>query len=105
MPTFASSCISSPRRDGVGASRHRVHRLWKRERLQVGKRCGKKRKRAREKAVPAPRVIGVLGRLFAQHGAPAFIKSDNGPEFIALALQVWLSEQEAKTHDIDPARP
>src|SRR5207249_6710664 len=31
-------------RKGIHASRNRVHRLWKQERLQVKKRTGKKRK-------------------------------------------------------------
>lgn len=34
-------------------------------------------------SLPAQAVIAVLARLFAQHGAPEFLRSDNGPEFIA----------------------
>ncbi|MSU65227.1 MAG: transposase [Opitutus sp.] len=41
----------------------------------------------------------------AQHGAPEFIRSDNGPEFIAKELQRWLAEQNIKTISITPASP
>jgi putative transposase len=37
-----------------------------------------------------------------QHGAPEFIRSDNGPEFIAKELQRWLA---AQTNYITPASP
>ena len=32
------------------------------------------------------RVIEVLARLMSERGAPAFIRRDNGPEFVSLAL-------------------
>jgi putative transposase len=35
----------------------------------------------------AERVIGVLTGLFALHGPPAHLRSDNGPEFVATALR------------------
>ena len=38
----------------------------------------------------AREVIGVLEILIAQQTAPQFLRSDNGPEFIAQALQQWL---------------
>ena len=50
-------------------------------------------------------VIATLARLFALHGAPQFLRSDNGPEFVARALQAWLSEQNAQTHYIAPGSP
>ena len=36
--------------------------------------------------IPAHRVVRVLERLSTERGYPAFIRSDNGPEFIAAAL-------------------
>ncbi len=48
-------------------------------------------------SIPAHRVIAVVERLFAAHGAPAYIRSDNGPEFIGLALQLWLAGQQVTT--------
>jgi putative transposase len=43
-----------------------------------------------ERSITAEDVIGTLARLFRQRGAPAFIRSDNGPEFVAAALKRWL---------------
>jgi putative transposase len=44
-----------------------------------------------ECSITAEDVIGSLVGLFGQRGAPAFIRSDNGPEFIARALKRWLA--------------
>lgn len=55
--------------------------------------------------MPASRVIAVLDALFAIHGAPAFLRSDNGPEFIAQAVQTWLKEQGVQTAYIEPGKP
>ena len=62
-------------------------------------------------SMPAERVIAVLARLFKEHGAPRFLRSDNGPEFIAHALQAWMASQQTctgerpKTHFIAPGSP
>ena len=50
-------------------------------------------------------VIQVLASLFEQHGAPQFIRSDNGPEFIAQELGSWLAQHQTKTLYIDPGCP
>jgi putative transposase len=55
--------------------------------------------------LPAERVIGVLNRLFVTHGPPQFLRSDNGPEFVAQAIQGWLALQHATTLYIDPGCP
>ena len=47
----------------------------------------------------------VLLRLFALHGAPAFLRSDNGPEFVQNDLQAWLSTQKVQTLYIEPGCP
>ena len=47
----------------------------------------------------------MLQRLFAQRGAPMYVKSDNGPEFIAQRVTTWLGEQHVDTHFIDPGSP
>jgi len=57
------------------------------------------------RSFPARWVLAVLKRLFAEHGPPEFMRSDNGPEFIAHAIKDWLAEQGAKTLYIDPASP
>ncbi|HJN87965.1 MAG TPA: IS3 family transposase [Dehalococcoidia bacterium] len=50
-------------------------------------------------------VIDVLTDLFILRGVPAFIRSDNGPEFIAEAVQKWIKAVGAKTAYIAPGSP
>lgn len=58
-----------------------------------------------DSSMPAERVIEVLKRLVEEHGTPAYLRSDNGPEFIALALRLWLAGQEVQTLYIAPGSP
>jgi putative transposase len=51
------------------------------------------------------RVIEVLTRLVSQHGAPLFLRSDNGPEFVSLAVLEWLAHVGIGTALIDPGKP
>ena len=53
----------------------------------------------------AERVIGVLTALVAPHGAPGHLRSDNGAEFVATAVQLWLAECGVETLYIDPGKP
>ena len=53
----------------------------------------------------AERVIGVLMALIAQHGAPGYLRSDNGAEFVATVVQLWLSECGVQTLYIEPGKP
>ena len=41
-------------------------------------------------------VIGVLRTLIAQYGVPHFLRSDNGPEFIARAVKGWLAHNKQR---------
>jgi len=50
-------------------------------------------------------VIDVLKYLFSVRGVPGFIRSDNGPEFIANAIKDWLSNSGVKTLYIEPGSP
>lgn len=50
-------------------------------------------------------VIAVLQGLFAAHGRPAFIRSDNGPEFIAKALRSWLARTQVGPLYVAPGSP
>jgi putative transposase len=50
-------------------------------------------------------VIEVLADLFILRGVPAYIRSDNGPEFVAEAVQRWINAVGAKTAYIEPGRP
>ena len=36
------------------------------------------------------------------HGTPEHIRSDNGPEFVAYAIQDWLAARQIKTLYIKP---
>ena len=38
-------------------------------------------------------------------GPPVYVRSDNGPEFIALALREWMAAIGAKTAYIEPGSP
>lgn len=53
----------------------------------------------------AERVIGVLTALVGQHGAPAHLRSDNGAEFVATAVQTWLAQCGVQTLYIEPGKP
>ncbi|MBL6934720.1 MAG: IS3 family transposase [Alphaproteobacteria bacterium] len=50
-------------------------------------------------------VIDVLTDLFIMRGVPAFIRSDNGPEFIAQNVRDWINAVGAKTAYIVPGSP
>ncbi|RZL29183.1 MAG: IS3 family transposase, partial [Sphingomonas sp.] len=50
-------------------------------------------------------VIDVLSDLFILRGVPGHIRSDNGPEFVAKALQAWITGVGAKTAYITPGSP
>jgi putative transposase len=132
-------------------NRKRVHRLWKRAKLQVrrAKRPRTRRERppplaaaypnhvwaydfvqdqdmhgttlciltvldeftreglaiAVAEATSAEWVISVVTQLIARHGAPAYLRSDNGAEFVASAVQAWLARRQVRTLYIDPGCP
>ena len=50
-------------------------------------------------------VIDALTDLFILRGVPDFIRSDNGPEFIAQAVRDWIAAVGAKTAYIEPGSP
>jgi len=50
-------------------------------------------------------VIDVLSDLFILRGVPGHIRSDNGPEFVAKAVQKWIHAVGAKTAYITPGSP
>ena len=58
-----------------------------------------------ERSITAEDVVSTLARLFAQRGAPSFIRSDNGPEFIARAVKRWLAASGVETLYIEPGAP
>ncbi|MPR13761.1 IS3 family transposase, partial [Microvirga tunisiensis] len=50
-------------------------------------------------------VIDVLSDLFILRGVPGHIRSDNGPEFVAKAVQEWITAVGARTAYIAPGSP
>lgn len=50
-------------------------------------------------------VIDALSDLFILRGVPAYIRSDNGPEFIAEKVRSWIAAVGAKTAYIEPGSP
>jgi len=49
--------------------------------------------------------ILLLAELFLHHGVPQYIRSDNGPEFIARKLRGWLKTLQVEPLDIEPGSP
>ena len=60
--------------------------------------------RARRKLSSAD-VIDVLTDLFVLRGVPAYIRSDNGSEFVAEAVRRWIAAVGAQTAFIEPGSP
>jgi putative transposase len=58
-----------------------------------------------ERSITAAEVVKTLNRLFAERGEPAYIRSDNGPEFIAKAIKRWLASSGVETLYIEPGAP
>jgi putative transposase len=56
-------------------------------------------------SIRSRRVIEILSRLVSVHGAPRYLRSDNGPEFIATAILRWLLAAQIETAFIDPGKP
>jgi len=55
--------------------------------------------------IRSPRVIEVLSRLVSERGAPLFLRSDNGPEFVSRALLTWITSMGIDIALIDPGKP
>jgi len=56
-------------------------------------------------SIRSRRVIDVLARLISVHGAPLFLRSDNGPEFVSRAILEWIAQAGIGTALIDPGKP
>jgi len=50
-------------------------------------------------------VLNALADLFLEKGLPQYIRSDNGPEFVALELRKWLTSLGVSTLFIEPGSP
>jgi len=56
-------------------------------------------------SIRARDVLTVLQRTMQQHGRPQFLRSDNGSEFTAIAVQQWLHDQHVGPNFIAPGHP
>lgn len=58
-----------------------------------------------ERRLRADDVLFCLTELFATHGVPEYIRSDNGPEFTARVVRQWLRHLGVQTLYIEPGSP
>ena len=59
-----------------------------------------------DRSIEADRVVSVLDRLaIPRGGAPAFVRFDNGPEFVAHAVADWCRFTSYDSVSIDPGSP
>jgi putative transposase len=58
-----------------------------------------------DRGITSEDVIDTLSELMAMRGVPKHIRSDNGPEFIARAIQRWLAQLDVETWYIEPGAP
>ena len=56
-------------------------------------------------SIRSGRVIDVLSKLVSVHGAPRHLRSDNGPEFVSLAIMKWLADAGIDTAYSAPGKP
>ena len=58
-----------------------------------------------ERQLDSDQVLATLWQAMATYGIPAYIRSDNGSEFIAQKIQTGLKDNHIKTLYIDPGSP
>ena len=58
-----------------------------------------------ERSITAEDVVETLSKLFAERGLPTYIRSDNGPEFIAEAVRNDFKRLGVDTRYIEPGAP
>ena len=56
-------------------------------------------------SIRSRQVIEVLSRLVNLHGAPRYLRSDNGPEFVSRAILKWARDTGVDVALIDPGKP
>jgi len=58
-----------------------------------------------ERSLKSDDVLDCLTEMFIRHGAPEYIRSDNGSEFTAKMVRRWLSRIGVQTLYIEPGSP
>lgn len=56
-------------------------------------------------SIRSPRVIEQLAKLVSVHGAPRYLRCDNGPEFVSKAILEWIIDSGINTAHIDRGKP
>jgi len=56
-------------------------------------------------SIRSGRVIEVLSQLISVHGAPRYLRSDNGPEFVSRAILKWAAQNGMEMALSDPGKP
>jgi len=56
-------------------------------------------------SIRSARVIEGLTRLVGVHGVPAYLRSDNGPEFVSRVILRWIKATGINAAFIDPGKP
>lgn len=56
-------------------------------------------------SIPASKLTEILDHLVEVRGAPCYIRTDNGPEFISKELQRWASDHGVTLRFIQPGKP
>jgi len=58
-----------------------------------------------DRSIDADHVVSILDKIAGERGYPAYLRFDNGPEFIAYAVSDWCKFNGANTLFIDPGSP
>jgi putative transposase len=56
-------------------------------------------------SIPSAKVVDILEWLVMLQGTPAHIRSDNGPEFVANKVKLWITGRGSQTLYIEPGHP
>jgi putative transposase len=56
-------------------------------------------------SIRSPRFVELLAKLMSERGIPAFIRSNNGPELVSMAVLRWMTANKVETVHIDPGKP
>ncbi|MFT7486021.1 MAG: putative transposase [Candidatus Paceibacteria bacterium] len=57
------------------------------------------------RSIKADGVIEALAKIMAERGSPMHLRSDNGPEFVAIAVTRWLESVGTGTLFVEPGSP
>jgi putative transposase len=58
-----------------------------------------------DRSIDADHVVSILDKIAGERGYPAYLRFDNGPEFVAFAIADWCRFNAATTIFIEPGSP